>query len=92
MSSVTPPRVVNIADLRRVAQQRLPRVIFDYIDGGADQELTMRRNVAAIRSVASRAAGSDTAPPNPPVDGAAVELSTAGVSGDSDTADPRRLR
>jgi len=47
MSAVGPPRVVNIADLRRVAQQRLPRAVFDYIDGGADQELTLRENVAA---------------------------------------------
>jgi L-lactate dehydrogenase (cytochrome) len=47
MSAVGPPGVVNIADLRRVAQRRLPRAVFDYIDGGADQELTMRENVAA---------------------------------------------
>jgi isopentenyl diphosphate isomerase/L-lactate dehydrogenase-like FMN-dependent dehydrogenase len=47
MSVVGPPRVLNIADLRRVAQRRLPRVVFDYIDGGADQELTMRQNVSA---------------------------------------------
>jgi L-lactate dehydrogenase (cytochrome) len=36
--------VVNIADLRRLARQRLPRVVFDYIDGGADDEITMREN------------------------------------------------
>jgi len=47
MNAVGPPRVVNIADLRRVAQRRLPRAVFDYIDGGADQELTLRENVAA---------------------------------------------
>ena len=51
MSAVGPPRVLNIADLRRAAQQRLPRVVFDYIDGGADQELTMRQNVAAYDSI-----------------------------------------
>jgi len=34
----------NIADLRRMAQRRLPRVMFDYIDGGAEDESTMRRN------------------------------------------------
>ncbi|MBC2778801.1 alpha-hydroxy acid oxidase [Parasphingopyxis marina] len=37
----------NIADFRRLAQQRLPKPIFDYIDGGADDELTLRRNVEA---------------------------------------------
>src|SRR5436190_3236421 len=44
MSRVDPPRVVNIADLRRVAKKRLPKVVFDYIDGGADAEWTMREN------------------------------------------------
>src|ERR1041384_3005429 len=28
-------RAVNIADLRRIAQRRLPRAIFDFFDGGA---------------------------------------------------------
>jgi len=51
MSAVGPPRVLNIADLRRVAQRRLPRVVFDYIDGGADQELTMRQNIAAYDAI-----------------------------------------
>lgn len=37
-------RCYSIADLRRVAKRRLPRVIFDYIDGGAEDEVTMRRN------------------------------------------------
>ena len=40
--SVAPPRVLNISDLRRLAQRRLPRVVFDYIDGGADAEVTLR--------------------------------------------------
>jgi isopentenyl diphosphate isomerase/L-lactate dehydrogenase-like FMN-dependent dehydrogenase len=35
---------VNIADLRRLAQRRLPRMVFDYIDGGADAEITLREN------------------------------------------------
>jgi isopentenyl diphosphate isomerase/L-lactate dehydrogenase-like FMN-dependent dehydrogenase len=37
-------QVVNIADLRRLAERRLPRVAFDYIDGGADAEVTLREN------------------------------------------------
>jgi isopentenyl diphosphate isomerase/L-lactate dehydrogenase-like FMN-dependent dehydrogenase len=44
MKSVDSPQVVNIADLRRLAQRRLPKVVFDYIDGGADAELTLREN------------------------------------------------
>ncbi len=34
----------NFHDFRHLAQRRLPRPIFDYIDGGADDELTLRRN------------------------------------------------
>jgi L-lactate dehydrogenase (cytochrome) len=41
-------RAVNIADLRRMARKRLPRVVFDYLDGGAEGELTLRDNVRAF--------------------------------------------
>ena len=34
----------SIADLRRLARRRLPRAVFDYIDGGADDEATLRQN------------------------------------------------
>ncbi|MEV5412171.1 alpha-hydroxy acid oxidase [Thermopolyspora sp. NPDC052614] len=37
--------VLNYADARRRAWKVLPRLLFDYIDGGADDELTMRDNV-----------------------------------------------
>jgi L-lactate dehydrogenase (cytochrome) len=40
-------RVVNIADLRTLARRRLPRVVFDYIDGGADGEVTLGENTRA---------------------------------------------
>jgi L-lactate dehydrogenase (cytochrome) len=39
-----PARAVNIADLRLAAKRRLPRAVFDYIDGGADAEWTLREN------------------------------------------------
>ncbi len=42
-------RAVNIADLRRMARRRLPRVVFDYLDGGAEAERTLRDNVRAFR-------------------------------------------
>jgi len=42
------PRVVNIADLRRLAQRRLPRAVFDYLDGGAEDEVTLRENTRAF--------------------------------------------
>lgn len=41
-------RAANIADLRDTARRRLPRGIFDYIDGAADDEVTMTRNVDAF--------------------------------------------
>jgi L-lactate dehydrogenase (cytochrome) len=37
-------RAVNIADLRDLARRRLPRLVFDYIDGGAEDEVTLREN------------------------------------------------
>jgi len=46
--------VLNIADLRRVAQRRLPRAVFDYIDGGAEREITMRENSRAFDDVVLR--------------------------------------
>lgn len=39
----------TVEDLRRIARRRLPRGVFDYIDGGAEDELTMRANSAAYR-------------------------------------------
>jgi L-lactate dehydrogenase (cytochrome) len=49
-----PPRVVNVADLRRLAERRLPRPVFDYIDGGAEAEVTLRENCRAFEQVALR--------------------------------------
>jgi L-lactate dehydrogenase (FMN-dependent) and related alpha-hydroxy acid dehydrogenases len=36
--------IINIEDLRKRARRRLPRAVFDYIDGAAEDELTARRN------------------------------------------------
>ena len=38
----------NIDDLRRLAEHRLPAPMFHYIDGGADDERTLRRNCSAF--------------------------------------------
>jgi isopentenyl diphosphate isomerase/L-lactate dehydrogenase-like FMN-dependent dehydrogenase len=51
---VASPRVVNIGDLRRLAQLRLPRVVFDYVDGGAEGEVTLRENTRAFEEVMFR--------------------------------------
>jgi isopentenyl diphosphate isomerase/L-lactate dehydrogenase-like FMN-dependent dehydrogenase len=52
--AVEPPRVINIEDLRVAAKRRLPRVIFDYIDGGAESEWTLRANCHAFEEVTLR--------------------------------------
>src|SRR6476620_3048372 len=38
----------NFHDFRKLAQQRLPGPIFNYIDGGADDEATLRQNTASF--------------------------------------------
>jgi len=43
-------RAVNIEDLRIAAKRALPRMVFDYIDGGADDEITLRKNTERLRA------------------------------------------
>jgi L-lactate dehydrogenase (cytochrome) len=52
--SLEPPRVLNIEDLRCAAKRRLPRVVFDYIDGGAEDEWTLRANSRAFEALTLR--------------------------------------
>jgi L-lactate dehydrogenase (cytochrome) len=40
----------NTFDFRKLAKQRLPSPIFHYIDGGADDEVTLRRNTESFES------------------------------------------
>ncbi len=47
-------RAVNIADLRLMAKRRLPQMVFDYIDGGAEREWTLRENMRAYEDVMFR--------------------------------------
>jgi isopentenyl diphosphate isomerase/L-lactate dehydrogenase-like FMN-dependent dehydrogenase len=47
-------QVVNIEDLRRLAQRRLPKSVFDYLDGGAEAEITLAENCRAFRDVLFR--------------------------------------
>jgi len=44
-------KVANVEDLRKLAKLRLPIGVFDYIDGGAEDEITLRKNVEAYRKV-----------------------------------------
>lgn len=41
-------RAINIDDLRRLAKRRLPRIAFDFIEGGVEDEIGIRRNAAAF--------------------------------------------
>ena len=41
-------RAITIDDLRRLARRRLPRAVYDFIEGGAGDELTVTRNRAAF--------------------------------------------
>jgi L-lactate dehydrogenase (cytochrome) len=44
----------DVADLRKIARRRLPRGVFDYIDGGAEDELSLRNNTEAFRRIGFR--------------------------------------
>jgi L-lactate dehydrogenase (cytochrome) len=52
--AVSSPRVINIEDLRPLARRRLPRAVFDYLDGGAEAEVTLRENCRAFEDVTFR--------------------------------------
>jgi len=47
-------RIASVADFREAARRRLPRFLFDYIDGGSYGEVTLKRNVADLAEVALR--------------------------------------
>src|ERR1700676_3696288 len=47
-------RVVNIEDLRLLARRRLPKAVFDYLDGGSEGEVTLRENCCAFEDVTFR--------------------------------------
>ncbi len=54
MSKMASPRVVNIDDLRTLARARLPKIVFDYLDGGAEDEVTLQENQRAFNAVTFR--------------------------------------
>jgi len=60
--SVAAPRVVNIEDFRPLAERRLPRAVFDYLDGGADGEVTLAENCNAFKEVIFRPRQAVTVP------------------------------
>jgi len=52
--AVASPRVVSISDFRPLARRRVPKAVFDYLDGGAEGEVTLRENCRAFEDVTFR--------------------------------------
>ena len=52
--TVASPRVVCIEDFRPIARQRIPKPVFDYLDGGAEGEVTLRENCRIFSDVTFR--------------------------------------
>src|SRR3984885_15215110 len=52
--AVASPRVVSIDDFRHIARHRLPKPFFDYLDGGAEGEGTLRKNCLIFNDVTFR--------------------------------------
>ena len=52
--AVASPRVVCIEDFRPIARQRIPKSVFDYLDGGAEGEVTLRENCRVFNDVTFR--------------------------------------
>jgi len=46
--------LASVADFRAAAKRRLPRFLFEYIDGGSYAEVTLKRNIADLEAVALR--------------------------------------
>src|ERR1700681_4745185 len=44
-------RALNIADLREIARRRVPGFVFEYVEGGAEDEVTLRGNREALESL-----------------------------------------
>lgn len=52
--AVESPRVVCIEDLRPIARRRIPKSVFDYLDGGAEGEITLRENCRVFEDLTFR--------------------------------------
>ncbi|MEA3134669.1 MAG: hypothetical protein QOG17_2515 [Gammaproteobacteria bacterium] len=47
-------KAVSVSDYRQLARRRLPHFLFEYIDGGAHSEVTLRRNIDDLEAIALR--------------------------------------
>ena len=46
--------ITSVFDLEALARKRLPKVIFDYVHGGSNQQLTLQRNLDDLKALALR--------------------------------------
>ena len=46
-------QAVNVADVRQLAREKLPKATFDYIDTGSADQYTLRDNLAALQKINS---------------------------------------
>ena len=49
-----PKKAASVSDYRALAKARLPHFLFEYVDGGSYDEVTLRRNVEDLRVIALR--------------------------------------
>src|SRR5437762_7079108 len=47
-------QAASVSDYRALAKARVPHFLFEYLDGGSYDEVTLRRNIADLQSVALR--------------------------------------
>ena len=47
-------KAANVADYRELARRRIPKVLFDYVEGGSYAEATLRNNSADFEKVLLR--------------------------------------
>ena len=47
-------KAVSVSDYRLLARRRVPRFLFEYLDGGAFEEVTMNRNREDLAAIALR--------------------------------------
>jgi isopentenyl diphosphate isomerase/L-lactate dehydrogenase-like FMN-dependent dehydrogenase len=45
-------RALNIEDLRRIARRRLPRMVYEYLEGGSEDDVTLRANRQGFEAIA----------------------------------------
>jgi len=44
-------KAINIADLKKLARRRLPRILFDWVEGGAEDERGLARNEGQFKRI-----------------------------------------